>query len=122
MEIHLDSDDLAISCRVAAVQGGVATLTRAYELASELVGKLTTGAFGYLLFEDRGSMTALKGIATISPSEPAELAFVVIDGVQLPERRLSERVPVSALARISPADGGAPGLRPPRRTSAPAAS
>lgn len=110
VEIHLDSDDLAISCRVASVQGGVATLTRAYELSSELVDKLTPGAFGYLLFEDRASMTALKGIATISPTEPSELAFVVIDGVQLPERRLSERVHLGALARISPADGGPGGI------------
>lgn len=110
VEIHLDTDDLAISCRVASVQGGVATLTRAYELPSELVDKLTPGAFGYLLFEDRGSMTALKGIATISPSEPAELAFVVLDGVQLPERRRFERVQLPALARISPADGSAGGF------------
>ena len=51
-------------------------------------------------------MTALKGIATISPGEPAELAFVVIDGVQLPERRFAERVQLTALARVSaPGDG-----------------
>ncbi len=110
VEIHLDSDELAISCRVASVQGGVATLTRGYQLSSDLVDKLTPGAFGYLLFEDRRGMTALKGIATISPSEPSELAFVVIDGVQLPERRMSERVQLDALARISPVDGGAGGI------------
>ncbi|MBV8219601.1 MAG: PilZ domain-containing protein, partial [Solirubrobacterales bacterium] len=34
----------------------------------------------------------------------ASLAFVVIDGVQLPERRAAERVRLGALARIS-ADG-----------------
>ncbi|HEY1516440.1 MAG TPA: PilZ domain-containing protein [Solirubrobacteraceae bacterium] len=51
-------------------------------------------------------MTALKGIAAISPGEPAELAFVVIDGVQLPERRFAERVKLTALARVSaPGDG-----------------
>jgi hypothetical protein len=36
-------------------------------------------------------MTALKGIATAGPAERTELAFVVIDGVQLPERRDGQR-------------------------------
>jgi len=95
-----------VRCRVAAVQGGVATLTRVGEVPPELLDKLTPGALGYLLFEHRGAMTALKGIATISPSEPADLAFVVIDGVQLPERRAAERVQLSALARVSAPGGG----------------
>ena len=105
VDIHLDSEDQAVSCRVASVQGGVAALTRIGELSPELRDRLTPGALGYLLFQHRGAMTALKGIATISPSEPDELAFVVIDGVQLPERRAAERVPLSALARVS-APGG----------------
>jgi hypothetical protein len=110
VHIHLDSEEQAVSCRVATVQGGVATLTRIGELPQELRDKLTPGALGYLLFDHRGAMTALKGIAAISPGEPADLAFVVIDGVQLPERRTAERVELSALARVSAPggdDGGA---------------
>ena len=54
----------------------------------------------YLLFEHHGAMTALKGIATANPDEQAELAFVVIDGVNLPERRAAERVDLGAHARV----------------------
>jgi hypothetical protein len=85
---------------VAAVQGSVATLTHADAIPPELLGRFTPGALGFLLFEHRGSMTALKGIAAASGSDERELAFVVIDGVQLPERRAAERVELGAVARI----------------------
>ena len=104
VEIHIDSDDHVVACRVAAVQGSVATLRRITELPAEVLDKFTPGALGYLLFEHRGAKTALKGIATAGQDEQASLAFVVIDGVQLPERRAAERVRLEALARIS-ADG-----------------
>ncbi len=106
VEIHIDSDDQVVACRVAAVQGSVATLTRITELPPEDLAKFTPGVLGYMLFEHRGAMTALKGIATASSTEETELAFVVIDGVQLPERRAAERVSLSALARISGGNGG----------------
>lgn len=105
VEIHLESEDHAVSCRVAAVQGGVATLRRISDVPAEVLEKFTPGALGYLLFENHGAMTALKGIATASPTKPEELAFVVIDGVQLPERRAGERVQLAAVARISPPAG-----------------
>ena len=115
VEIHLDSDDHAVACRVAAVQGSVATLTRITEVPPEVLAKFTPGVLGYLLFEHRGAMTALKGIATASPTEPTELAFVVIDGVQLPERRAAERVS-SALWPGSPV--GTAATAPARRDPA----
>lgn len=105
VDIHLDSEDHAVSCRVAAVEGSVATLRLINEVPAEVLEKFTPGELGYLLFQHRGAMTALKGIATASPTEPTELAFVVIDGVQLPERRAAERFHVGALARISPSAG-----------------
>jgi hypothetical protein len=105
VDIHLDSEDHAVGCRVAAVQGSVATLTLVTEVPAEVFEKFTPGELGYLLFEHRGAMTALKGIATASPTDPSELAFVVIDGVQLPERRAAQRFQVGALARISPSAG-----------------
>ncbi|MFZ0974885.1 MAG: PilZ domain-containing protein [Solirubrobacteraceae bacterium] len=105
VDIHLDSEDHAVGCRVAAVQGSVATLTLVTEVPAEVFEKFTPGELGYLLFEHRGAMTALKGIATASPADPTELAFVVIDGVQLPERRAAQRFQVGALARISPSAG-----------------
>ncbi len=87
------------------MQGSVATLTLITEVPAEVFEKFTPGELGYLLFEHRGAMTALKGIATASPTDPSELAFVVIDGVQLPERRAAQRFQVGALARISPSAG-----------------
>jgi hypothetical protein len=104
VEIHIDSDDHVVACRVAAVQGSVATLRRITDVPAEVLDKFTPGALGYLLFEHHGAKTALKGIATGGQDEQASLAFVVIDGVQLPERRAAERVRLAALARIS-ADG-----------------
>ena len=104
VEIHIDTDDHVVACRVAAVQGSVATLRRITDVPAEVLEKFTPGALGYLLFEHHGAKTALKGIATASQDEQASLAFVVIDGVQLPERRAAERVRLGALARIS-ADG-----------------
>jgi hypothetical protein len=55
---------------------------------------------GYLVFDHSGGKVALKGIATASPSEGPELLFVVVDGVQLPERRSATRVQVRAVARM----------------------
>lgn len=104
VEIHIDSDDHVVACRVAAVQGSVATLRRITELPDEVLEKFTPGTLGYLLFEHHGAKTALKGIATAGQDQQASLAFVVIDGVQLPERRAAERVRLGAVARIS-ADG-----------------
>jgi|SRR5580704_10044840 hypothetical protein len=104
VEIHIDNDDHVVACRVAAVHGSVATLRRITDLPAEVLDKFTPGALGYLLFEHHGAKTALKGIATTGQDEQASLAFVVIDGVQLPERRAAERVRLGALARIS-ADG-----------------
>jgi PilZ domain len=104
VEIHIDSDDHVVACPVAAVHGSVATLRRITDLPAEVLDKFTPGALGYLLFEHHGAKTALKGIATAGQDEQASLAFVVIDGVQLPERRAAERVRLGALARIS-ADG-----------------
>jgi hypothetical protein len=101
VEIHLDSEDHAVGCRVAAVQGSVATLRLITEVPTEVLEKFTPGELGYLLFQHRGAMTALKGIATASPTDPSELAFAVTDGVQLPERSAAQRSQVGALARLS---------------------
>jgi len=101
VEIHIDSDDQAVvTCRVASVQGSVATLMRVTELSGDAADRFTPGVLAYLLFEHHGAMTALKGIATASPDEQVELAFVVIDGVNLPERRAAERVDLGAHARV----------------------
>ncbi|HTP23790.1 MAG TPA: hypothetical protein VMJ65_29575 [Solirubrobacteraceae bacterium] len=86
VEIHVESADRPIECRVASVQGAVATLTQVDGIPSELLDRFNPGAVGYLLFEHRGTMIALKGITTAIATDGPDLAFVVTDRVvQLPE-------------------------------------
>lgn len=96
VEIHLETDDPAITCRVASVTGAVATLTRDDPRSTSL----PPAATGHLVFEHQGTLVALQGIAaSLSPDEP-KIEFVVIDNVVLPERRAAERIPVAASVRL----------------------
>ena len=104
VEIHLDGADGVVSCRVLGVSGSVASLARV-DGGPEQFERLTPAAPGYLMFEHRGGTIALKGIATTEQTDQPELLFVVLDGVQLPERRSAERVELSALARMFLPDG-----------------
>ena len=49
-------------------------------------------------------MVALRGVASVAYKAGSELDFVVIDGVQLPDRRTAERVPLTVFARLSHLD------------------
>ncbi len=96
VEIHLETDDPAITCRVASVTGAVATLLR-QDVGAE---KLPPASPGHLVFEHQGTLVALRGIAaSLSEGEP-KIEFVVIDNVVLPERRAAERIPVVATVRL----------------------
>ena len=99
VEIHLETDDPAITCRVASVTGAVATLIR----DTELIEPLPPATTGHLVFEHHGSLVALRGIAASLSDEPT-IEFVVIDNVVLPERRAAERIPVAATVRLSPTE------------------
>jgi hypothetical protein len=100
VEIHLDIEDPAITCRVASVTGAVATLIP----DPGAPDSLPTAANGHLVFEHHGSLVALRGIAaSLSPDEP-KIEFVVIDNVVLPERRAAERIPLAASVRLRPAE------------------
>jgi hypothetical protein len=86
VEIHVESADRPIACRVASVEGAVATLTQVDRVPSELLDRFNPGVVGYLLFEHGRTMTALKGITTAIATDGPDLAFVVTDRVvQLPE-------------------------------------
>jgi hypothetical protein len=99
VEIHLETDDPAITCRVASVTGAVATLTR----DDHPFEPLPPAANGHLVFEHQGTLVALQGIAaSLSPEDP-KIEFVVIDNVVLPERRAAERIPVAARVLVWPA-------------------
>ena len=107
VEIHLDvgDEDEVIPCRVLGVEGAVATLASIAAGPVGLGGSSTPAMPGYLVFDHSGGRVALKGIATAAGGKQTELLFVVIDGVQLPERRSAERVEVDALARLFPPGG-----------------
>jgi hypothetical protein len=99
VEIHLETDEPAITCRVASVTGAVATLM----LEQEPEEPLPPAAPGHLVFEHHGSLVALRGIAASLSADEPKIEFVVIDNVVLPERRAAERIPLAATVRLSPA-------------------
>jgi hypothetical protein len=99
VEIHLDGADGVVECRVLGVKGSVASLAQV-DGGPQQIERLTPAASGYLMFEHRGGTIALKGIATTQQTDQPELLFVVLDGVQLPERRSAERAQLTALARM----------------------
>lgn len=100
VEIHLDGEDeIVVPCRVVRVEGSVATLESA-EGDPVLPGNTAPALPGYLVFDHAGRQVALKGIAAPDANGQTELLFVVIDGVQLPERRSAERVEIEAVARL----------------------
>jgi hypothetical protein len=107
VEIHLETDDPAITCRVASVTGAVATLIRDDAGSAAL----PPAATGHLVFEHHGSLVALRGIAASLSTDEPKIEFVVIDNVVLPERRAAERIPLAATMRLRPGrpegDGGA---------------
>ena len=101
VEIHLDgADEVILDCRVLGIEGSVATLANIDAGSGELLGSSVPAVPGYLVFDHIGGKVALKGIATASTTQGPELLFVVIDGVQLPERRSAGRVQVAAVARM----------------------
>jgi hypothetical protein len=100
VEVHLDSEDeIVVACRVQLVEGSVATLESA-DGDPVLPGNNAPALPGYLVFDHAGGRVALKGIAAPDPNEQTRLLFVVIDGVQLPERRSAERIEIDAVARL----------------------
>lgn len=105
VEIHLDGEDeVVLGCRVMGVEGSVATLASVDAGPGPVLGGSVPAVPGYLLFDHSGGRVALKGIATANTSEGPELLFVVIDGVQLPERRSAARARVNAVGRMFPPD------------------
>jgi hypothetical protein len=113
VEITLDAQDTdldgvgAIHCMLGSVKGSVATMAYRDKLAPHILGRLAEGSLGYLTFKHHGASIALRGAVGSYPN-CAVLEFVVLDSVELPERRNNERVPMSISVRATPAlpEGG----------------
>jgi PilZ domain len=107
VRLDLDTDDDPIECEVASVLGPVATLIPG-EVNPDLRARLTPGLLTFMVFHHHGVMVALRGVARAASAGEA-LEFIVIDGVQVAERRTTARLQVCARVRITDAgcDGSA---------------
>lgn len=95
-----------MDCLVAELSSPVALLASTGGLEPSMLADLGSGALGYLVFEHHGAMVGLRGMAKVTPAIAPMIAFVVVDGVEVPERRGGERVPLETRAEIRPLGSG----------------
>jgi PAS domain S-box-containing protein len=109
VKVELDDDvvEHSVNCLVAEVFGSMASLTHAEVLGPKFLQRLSAGAPGYLVFSHKGAEIALHGVAAAAPSRTSVIDFVVVDGVQVRERRKGRRLPFVTRARLFPTDAGA---------------
>ncbi len=107
LDAKVDWEVDSIECRVQSVQGPVATLIPQTEIPSGVASRLTSGSLCFLTFEHGRAPVALRGVA-LKEAERDELEFVVVDGIQVAERRSAERTPLVTAVKATPveADGG----------------
>ena len=104
IRIDLDSSDASIDGRVRFVTGPVAVIAPVEGIGVAVREELNSGSLGYLVFTHRGAAVALHGLVRVAPGMDDGLAFVVDDGVQIPQRRSAERVALVTRARVCSAD------------------
>lgn len=97
--ITLDDSSAVLEGTLDRVAGPVARLRSLRELAKDVKARLRVGSLGYLVFEHGGAPVGLRGVAT-ADQKPRAVDFVVVDGVQVAERRGAERVPLIARTRL----------------------
>lgn len=101
LDARVDWEADCIECRVETVQGPVATLMPQQELASELSERLATGSLCFMTFTHGSAPVALRGV-TLAREGSDRLEFVVVDGIQVAERRGAERTPLVTALKASP--------------------
>jgi hypothetical protein len=98
---EFDGEVDALVCRVGSVHGPVATLGTVNEIPGRVRERLTPGSLGFMVFRHHGTPVGLRGVVRGVPDED-QVEFVVIDGIQVAERRTAERIamitPVRAIA------------------------
>lgn len=97
--VSLDGE-AAIECDVSSLLGPVATLRRPGQLRADVRRMLTHGSLGFLVFDYGGAPVALRGVARAVPDSLA-IEFVVIDGIQVAERRTAARTALVARVRLT---------------------
>ena len=104
VDVSLDHVDEVIEAQVSSVFGPVATLEQLGQPVARLIKMLTPGALGFVAFEHERMPVALRGVVRAIP-EGSAIEFVVIDGIQLPERRAAERTAFVARVRATQLGG-----------------
>src|ERR1035441_1796281 len=98
--VTLDGEEDGIACMVAWVKGPTATLVCPGEIGPDHRQKLTSGSLGFLLFQHQRAPIALRGRFSADAESPI-LEFVVVDGVQVPERRITNRLSLVIPVRVN---------------------
>ncbi len=109
LDAKVDWEVDCIECRVRSIQGPVATLSPTSGIATSVQNRLANGSLCFLTFEHNRAPVALRGVA-LAVSESDDLEFVVVDGIQVAERRSAERTPLVTAVRATPVGrDGTPG-------------
>jgi hypothetical protein len=103
LDAKVDWEMDSIDCRVRTISGPVATLSPATEVDLGVQQRLTTGSLCFLTFVHGRAPVALRGVA-LAVADSKELEFVVVDGIQVAERRSAERTSLVTAVRAAPVD------------------
>jgi hypothetical protein len=108
LDAKVDWEVDCIECRVQSIQGPVATLSPTREIVGSVQARLASGSLCFLTFEHNRAPVALRGVALAVP-DSTDLEFVVVDGIQVAERRSAERTALVTAVRVAPVgDDGPP--------------
>ena len=105
LDAKVDWEVDRIQCRVQSIQGPVATLIPEGEIGDAVQTRLTSGSLCFLTFEHGRAPVALRGVA-LRATDRDELEFVVVDGIQVAERRSAERTPLVTAVKAAPVQAG----------------
>ena len=105
LDAKVDWEVDSIQCRVQSIQGPVATLIPEGEIGDAVQTRLASGSLCFLTFEHGRAPVALRGVA-LKPADRDELEFVVVDGIQVAERRSAERTPLVTAVKAAPVEPG----------------
>jgi hypothetical protein len=105
LDAKVDWEVDSIQCRVHSIQGPVATLFPEGDIADTVQTRLTSGSLCFLTFEHGRAPVALRGVA-LKAADRDEVEFVVVDGIQVAERRSAERTPLVTAVKAAPVEPG----------------
>jgi hypothetical protein len=103
LDAKVDWEVDCIECRVQSIHGPVATLAPCGEIPTDVQGRLSSGSLCFLTFTHGRAPVALRGVA-LAVADSHDIEFVVVDGIQVAERRSAERTPLVTAVRAIPVD------------------